>query len=154
MAKVMGADNVRKMFAKKVGEISGPMTEETVTRVLIIGGMYASALTPIDTSTLINSQYRKVEKTLVGYAGEIGYGARYAEAVHDSPGTLKGQPRADFGRTSNRSSVGPQRPTSFGGGTGVGNYWDPNAEPGFLTKGFERDGKSEIEAVIKRSYRI
>ena len=131
MSNAAGSKDVRRMFAKKIGEVSGSMTEETVTSVLIIGGMYASALTPVDTSTLINSQYRLVTKNANGWTGQLGYGARYAADVHNASGKLKGQPR----KTS-------------------GNYWDPNGEPEFLTKGFERDGKPEIEALIKRSYRV
>jgi len=40
-------------------------------------------MTPIDTSTLINSQYRVVEKTDGRIVGRVGYTAEYALAVHD-----------------------------------------------------------------------
>ena len=64
MSKLTGVDTVRKNFAKKIGEISGGMTEKTVTQVLIAGGKYAAALTPVATSNLINSSYRDVKKTI------------------------------------------------------------------------------------------
>ena len=53
------------------------------------------------------------------------------------PGTLKGQPREHFGKTNNLSDFGPKQVIEFGGGTGKGKYWDPNAEPEFLRKAFE-----------------
>ena len=43
----------------------------------------ASYLTPIDTSTLLNSQYRNVKKVGTKILGEIGYTAEYAGYVHD-----------------------------------------------------------------------
>jgi hypothetical protein len=35
-----------------------------------------------------------------------------------------------------------------------GNYWDPDGEPDFLRKGFERDGLNEIKAIIKQGYKV
>lgn len=54
-----------------------------VTQALIIGASEASVLTPIDTSTLINSQTRSVEKRGSQIVGTAGYTAEYAAAVHD-----------------------------------------------------------------------
>jgi len=54
-----------------------------MTQALILGASEASVMTPIDTSTLINSQYRKVEKTDSGILGSVGYTAGYAKYVHD-----------------------------------------------------------------------
>lgn len=120
-----------------VGRIAGDLTERTVTEILIIGAGYASILTPVDTSLLINSQYRQVAHVFGATFGRVGYTAAYAAAVNAASGKLKGQPRADFG-----------------GGTGVGNYWDPGGEPDFLRKGFERDGKADIKAAIKRGMKL
>lgn len=143
---VKGIERVRRNTKKKLEEIAGPVTERALNEVLIIGSGYASALTPVDTSTLINSQYRKVEPAPSGMKGMVGYTASYAAAVHAMSGELKGQQRAHFGKT--------RAGQEFGGGTGVGNYWDPNAEPGFLKKGFERDGLAAIKAAIKRGYKV
>lgn len=129
-----------------VGRIAGDLTERTVTEILIIGAGYASILTPVDTSLLINSQYRHVTHVFGATFGRVGYTAAYAAAVNAMSGKLKGQPRADFGVT--RAGV------AFGGGTGVGNYWDPGGEPDFLRKGFERDGKDDIKAAIKRGMKL
>lgn len=54
-----------------------------VTKALILGASEASVLTPIDTSTLLNSQYRKVDAEGSRIVGTVGYTAQYALAVHD-----------------------------------------------------------------------
>lgn len=137
-----GVKEAKAATKKLVGRIAGDLTERTVTEILIIGAGYASLLTPVDTSLLKNSQYRQVTHVFGATFGRVGYTAAYAAAVNAMSGKLKGQPRADFGVT--RAGV------AFGGGTGVGNYWDPGGEPDFLRKGFERDGKDDIKAAIKR----
>jgi hypothetical protein len=54
-----------------------------MSKALILGASEASVLTPIDTSTLLNSQYRKVEQDGSRIVGTVGYTAEYALAVHD-----------------------------------------------------------------------
>lgn len=54
-----------------------------MTQGLILGASEASVLTPIDTSTLLNSQYRSVEMKGAKVVGTVGYTADYAAAVHD-----------------------------------------------------------------------
>lgn len=54
-----------------------------MTQALILGASEASVLTPIDTSTLINSQYKKVDSQAGRVVGTVGYTAEYAAAVHD-----------------------------------------------------------------------
>lgn len=110
------------------------VTEDTLTEILIIGGAHAAAITPRDTSTLVNSQYREVKKKQTGHMqGIVGYGAiAYAIDVHFKKGTLKGKPRSN----------------------GNGNYWDPYGEPLFLKLGFERDGINEIRATVRRNYKV
>lgn len=53
-----------------------------ITAALVIGASEASVLTPIDTSNLLNSQYRRVEKVGTRILGTVGYTADYALAVH------------------------------------------------------------------------
>ncbi len=50
---------------------------------LIIGADRAALYTPINISTLINSQYREVEVRGVVVTGRVGYSANYAVYVHD-----------------------------------------------------------------------
>lgn len=54
-----------------------------MTQALILGASEAAALTPIDTSTLINSQFRQVTKEGGAVVGRVGYTADYAMPVHD-----------------------------------------------------------------------
>jgi len=54
-----------------------------MSKALILGASEASVLTPIDTSTLLNSQYRKVEAEGSRIVGTVGYTADYALPVHD-----------------------------------------------------------------------
>jgi hypothetical protein len=53
-----------------------------MTQALVLGASEASVLTPIDTSTLLNSQYRNVRPDGAAVRGTVGYTAEYAAAVH------------------------------------------------------------------------
>lgn len=149
-----GVKDVNRSMGKLLERVGNETTEKVMTEILIEGLAAAAAITPSDTSTLVNSQYKSVRKSTSGYEGFAGYAADYAAYVNDAPGTLKGKPRQDFGMTSNRSEFGPAQPKAFGGGTGKGNYWDPNGEPGFLKKGFERDAVDSIRQIIREGYKI
>ena len=96
----------------------------------IIGG-YANMMTPIDTSFLINSQYRRVTESKNLVIGTIGYLAKYAGAVHEKKGNGKGLPRPN----------------------GNGNYWDPDAEPKFLSKAGD-DNIAEIDRAVKEAMKV
>ena len=143
---IRGAEKVRANMAAVFKKIKGPMTENTLTEVLIIGGGYADAMTPVDLGTLINSRFREVRQTGNKWVARYGYTASYAAAVHALSAKLKGQPRADFGMT--------RAGQAFGGGSKTGNYWDPDAEPQWLEKGFERDGLADIKAAIERNMKL
>lgn len=54
-----------------------------MTQALILGASEASVMTPIDTSTLLNSQYRRVDTVGTKVVGTVGYTAEYAVSVHD-----------------------------------------------------------------------
>lgn len=54
-----------------------------VTQALILGASEASVMTPVDTSTLLNSQFRSVTKDGSRIVGTVGYTAEYARFVHD-----------------------------------------------------------------------
>nr|WP_315528293.1 hypothetical protein [uncultured Achromobacter sp.] len=143
---VKGIERVKRGFRIAVKEIGEGKTERAVYETLSQGSAMAAQMTPIDSSNLVNSQYAPQIDVKEGkVSGSVGYTASYAAAVHEASGKLKGKPRADFGKT--RAGV------AFGGGTGNGNYWDPNAEPRFLTKGFD-EIKSAIPAILKRNYGV
>lgn len=143
---VKGIERVKRGFRIAVKEIGEGKTERAVYETLSQGSAMAAQITPIDSSNLINSQYAPQIDVKEGkVSGSVGYTASYAAAVHEASGKLKGKPRSDFGTT--RAGVG------FGGGTGNGNYWDPNAEPEFLTKGFDQI-KGAVPAILKRIYGV
>ena len=54
-----------------------------MTQALVIGAAEAAVRTPIDTSTLLNSQYRNVRGEGARVIGTVGYTAEYAPYVHD-----------------------------------------------------------------------
>lgn len=100
-----------------------------VLSALIPVASEAAGMTPRETSTLINSQYRDVRQEGSRIVGRIGYTAEYAAAVHEAPGTLLGTntPRA----------------------SGKGVVWGPSGEPEFLRKGGDQ-AKPIVEQTLRR----
>lgn len=80
---VHGLSSARRSTIALVKNVTERRAQRAVTVALIIGSGYAAVMTPIDTSFLINSQYRKINKRMGGFSGLIGYTANYAAAVHD-----------------------------------------------------------------------
>ncbi|EEY5789820.1 HK97 gp10 family phage protein [Escherichia coli] len=137
--KVKGISQVVKNLNKFIDDTAGLKAVRGTYKVLDVIGIDAAVMTPMDTSNLINSQSKDVRVEAGRVTGKLIYSAEYALAVHNASGKLKGQPRADFGMTSNRSDMGPQKPKAFGGGTKQGNYWDPHGEPQFLLKALKKN---------------
>ena len=135
---VKGLKEVRVSLHQLMGEISGPMAEKALTEVMIVAAGFAAVMTPIDTSNLINSQFRHISKTSNGVTSMLGYTAAYAAAVHDKKATT-------LGKNVPRDRNDPSR----------GNFWDPDAEPGFLRKAFEEpDARADIDAVVARYMKL
>lgn len=135
---VKGLKEVRQRLKKEMENISGTLPEKTLLEVLIVASGFAATMTPIDTSNLINSQFRRVETSGTKVKGIMGYTAEYAAAVHEKPGTL-------LNTNTPRSKSDPSR----------GNVWDPDAEPEFLRKAFEDpDARADIDAVVKRRMKV
>lgn len=136
---VKGLKEVRQQLKKVFGEIKGPITEKALTEVLITAAGFAATMTPIDTSNLINSQYRKITAYGNRVAGAIGYTAAYAAAVHAKDGTF-------LGKGIPRNPNDPSR----------GNFWDPKgSQPEFLRKAFEdADARKAIDEVMQRHMKL
>ena len=130
---VKGGSNVNKNIQRLTKQIANERTQRVIQQVMIVGMSFVAPLTPIDTSYLINSQYRELRRSNNRWVGRVGYTANYAAFVNNARGTATGKRR---GRGSQ------------------GNYWSPHAEPHFMEKGFERDGKQAIEQVIRDGYKI
>lgn len=132
---VRGLEQTRRNLRKLTDKIGKRMTEKAITEVLIIGEGYAASLAPIDTGNLLQSMYRELKYAGPKITGRVGFTANYAAAVHDAEGILDGLPRD------------PNNPSR-------GDFWDPDAEPEFLKKAFERDGRADIDATFKRYMKL
>ncbi len=128
--KLIGLKQAQQNLNKIVDEISSQKIVTALTSASIIIATEAASMTPIDTSTLINSQYRTIDVNGTRVTGRIGYSANYALYVHNASGKLKGQPRSN----------------------GNGAYWSPSGEPKFLDKAVENT-RSMVDAAIMREMR-
>ncbi|MBJ9598119.1 HK97 gp10 family phage protein [Citrobacter werkmanii] len=81
--KVKGISAAKKNLDALVGDIQGRKVVRAMQSALIIGGSQAALYTPIDTSTLINSQFREITVNGNRVTGRVGYSANYAAYVHD-----------------------------------------------------------------------
>jgi len=126
-----GAREVKRRLTALIGDISKQKSYAAATAAAIVIQGEAAVRTPVDTSYLINSQFRRVESTGHGAQAFIGYTAQYALTVHEASGSFKGQPR---------DPADPSR----------GNFWDPAGEPGFLETA-ARDSRAAIDDVIKKA---
>lgn len=81
--KVKGISQAKKNLNALVGDIQGRKVVRAMQSALIIGGSQAALYTPIDTSTLINSQFREISVNGNRVTGRVGYSAKYAAYVHD-----------------------------------------------------------------------
>lgn len=130
--KLMGLKQAQQNLNKIVDEIASQKIVTALTSASIIIATEAASMTPIATSTLINSQYRSIDVSGSRVTSRIGYSASYAIYVHNAPGTL-------LGKGVRRSN-------------GKGNVWDPQAEPLFLDKAVENT-RSMVDAAIMREMR-
>lgn len=134
---VRGLDQALRNLEQLERRIVGEKTERAITRILISISVESAQMIPIMTSNLINSEFREVFRRGASWKGEIGYGANYAEYVHDAPGTLLGK---NVQRDSNRP--------------GFGYAWDPDAEPEFLLKGGEKVERQDLSQILTEEYRV
>lgn len=81
--KVGGIRKAKVNLGRIIDDISGRKRVRAIQSALIIGSSQAALYTPIDTSMLINSQYREITVDGVLVTGRVGYSANYALSVHD-----------------------------------------------------------------------
>lgn len=82
-AKIRGIAEVSANLNALVGNITGRKVTRAIQAAMLIGGAQATLFTPIDTSTLINSQFREITVNGTRVTGRVGYSANYAVFVHD-----------------------------------------------------------------------
>lgn len=98
--------------------------------ILATIGSNAAQYVPIDTATLLNSQFRTVEKGPTGLVGRIGYTQEYAAALHER---MDWQPKM------------PGTPGKPNGG------YNPDAQPGYLARGVE-ESREQIKKILRQYY--
>lgn len=81
--KVRGISQGKANLNRLIDDITGRKIARAIQSALIIGSSQAALYTPIDTSLLINSQYRELVINGVRVTGRVGYSANYALTVHD-----------------------------------------------------------------------
>lgn len=126
-AKLRGVRQAVEITSQIVDDIIATKAVRALKSATYIIRTESATLTPIDTSTLINSQFDTVEVNGTRITGRVGYSAKYALYVHNASGKLAGKPRSN----------------------GNGTYWSPGAEPQFLTKGAQRT-KDLVDGAIKK----
>lgn len=136
VGSLRGFEDVNARFKAAMRDIGVSRTQGVVTKIIIAIKADAATMTPVDTSFLINSAYSKTWRTASGWEGEVGYGAEYAEFVHNAPGKLQG---SGISRTGKKSR---------------GVYWGPDAEPQFLAKAVKNVLREDLQAIIASEYRI
>lgn len=82
-AKVRGIRQAKANLDRIIKDVQGRKVVRALQLAMLIGSAQASLYTPIDTSTLINSQFREITSNGVRVTGRVGYTANYAVFVHD-----------------------------------------------------------------------
>jgi hypothetical protein len=80
-AKVRGIRQA-KANLDRIKDVQGRKVVRAIQSAMLIGSA-AALYTPIDTSTLINSQFREIMANGTRVTGRVGYSANYAVYVHD-----------------------------------------------------------------------
>ena len=124
--KIKGLEQAKKNMDRWVDDVVGIKSVRAVQSALMIFGLEVAEITPVETSTLVNSLYRDVTPGQRSITGRVGMSANYAAYVNRAPGTLKGKPRP----------------------SGKGVYWGPNGVVNFFDVGIQR-GKEDAERAIK-----
>ena len=130
-AKLKGINEAIARTSQIVDEITAVKVVRALKSATYIIRTESATLTPIETSTLINSQFDTIEVNGTRVTGKVGYSANYALYVHNASGKLAGKPRP----------------------SGKSTYWSPHAEPMFLTKAADKT-RHLVDATIKKEMKI
>lgn len=134
-----GGKQLKQKYSTLVGKMTGPRTESAMAKVLSIGITGAKEFTAMEYSTLINSSFRRINKTKTGVVGVAGFSAgvtaggfNYALWLHEN---TKWKPR----------------PASEKSGPG----YNPNASPKYLERGFtDKNQVAMMNKAIGSSYKL
>lgn len=81
--KVRGVAQAKANLDAIIADVQGRKVVRAIQSAMGIGSLQAALYTPIDTSTLINSQFRELNANGARVTGRVGYSANYAVYVHD-----------------------------------------------------------------------
>lgn len=81
--KVKGIAQAKASLDAMMNDVQGRKVVRAIQSAMIIGSSQAALYTPIDTSTLLNSQFREIDVNGTKVTGRVGYSANYAIYVHD-----------------------------------------------------------------------
>lgn len=81
--KVKGIKQVSRNVNRAIDSIQDRRVVRALTSAMIVGASQAAIYTPVDTSYLINSQFRELSLNGTRFTGRVGYSASYAAYVHD-----------------------------------------------------------------------
>lgn len=140
-SEVRGLKDVNRRLNQQMERIGGPLTERFVTEVLIQIGARAAEYTPVDTSRLINSQWRQVRQAQGAWVGMIGYGIMPPGGERD-PGTGERAPKRaqDY---AVHVHDGPNK-----------NWQKASASNKFLAKGVEDAIRQDLQELIRRNFNL
>lgn len=129
--KIKGIKAAQRRLDAVVEDVRTRKAVRAIKSAMFIIGAESALMTPMDTGTLVNSQFQETMINGTRITGRIGYSANYAVYVHNASGIMKGLPRPN-----NR-----------------GNYWDPSGEPKFLTKAAEQT-RRQVDDIIRKEMKL
>ncbi|CAI1632329.1 TPA: HK97 gp10 family phage protein [Serratia liquefaciens] len=129
--KIKGIKAAQRRLDAVVEDVRTRKAVRAIKSAMFIIGAESALVTPMDTGTLVNSQFQETMINGTRITGRIGYSANYAVYVHNASGIMKGLPRPN-----NR-----------------GNYWDPSGEPKFLTKAAEKT-RRQVDDIIRKEMKL
>lgn len=81
--KVKGISQAKKHLNDIINDVKGRKVIRALQSAMILGAARAALYTPIDTSVLLNSQFREIVTDGAVITGRVGYSTSYAVYVHD-----------------------------------------------------------------------
>ncbi len=81
--KVRGVTQAKANLDALIADVQRRKVVRAIQSAMLIGSTQAALYTPIDTSTLLNSQFRELNANGTRVTGRVGYSANYAVYVHD-----------------------------------------------------------------------
>ncbi|HAK3593332.1 TPA: HK97 gp10 family phage protein [Salmonella enterica] len=139
-AKVTGVSQAVSNMNKLIDDIQGRKAVRGMQSALLILCAASAKEVPVDTSTLVNSQFREIDFNGTLLTGRVGYSANYAVYVHDAPGKyLNTQTDRPVGRGETPGSRGV--------------IWGPNGNPKFLYWP-AKDNESDMFKAFKKEMEL